>query len=269
MQLLGILNQGHRAGDALVAAAGIDNHRQLTAIHPGIRTGCRLCLGTDGHIISVGRQQSASDVGTVVPQKSLLCNGIVAANLPLQNLLHVTQICRGGKIPDVRHIQHTPVGAALINLRLAHRLFQQHLTVLFNQNDVGVEVRNPNLCPAASLERRHLEVKHMTPIDVLNFNLHPIQIFLDGLLLRGGHLGDDLQFLIRHASHNARRSGGTDALEVTGVGDNHAFHIFNNAAADLEQHPVRQRPQNGSCLGGGIGQRNRLGAAHGGNQFFL
>ena len=54
VQLLGVLDEGHRAGDALIAAAGVDDDRQLTAVHAGIRTGGCLGLGPDRHIVAVG-----------------------------------------------------------------------------------------------------------------------------------------------------------------------------------------------------------------------
>ena len=45
LQLLGVHNDGQRGGQSLVAAAGVDNHRQLTAVHAPVRTGGGVGLG--------------------------------------------------------------------------------------------------------------------------------------------------------------------------------------------------------------------------------
>ena len=74
-QLLCIDNDRYRGRNALIATAGVDDHRLLTAVHAGIGTGCGVCLGTDSYIIALHIQQHTADVGTVVAAQTLLGNG--------------------------------------------------------------------------------------------------------------------------------------------------------------------------------------------------
>ena len=62
---------------------------------------------------------------------------------------------------------------------------------------------------------------------------------------------------------DARRRSCRDATQPTGMGDYHAFDVLDDVAADLHQHPVRQRTQHAAGLGGGVSDGDGLGAAGG------
>ena len=98
VQLLGVLDEGHRAGDALIAAAGVDDDRQLAAVHAGIGAGGGLGFCAVGDIVAVSGQQHPPDVGAVVAQQALFCNGVVVADLPFQQVCHVPQVGGLGKV---------------------------------------------------------------------------------------------------------------------------------------------------------------------------
>lgn len=263
MQLLGVLDEGHRAGDALIAAAGVDDDRQLTAVHAGIRTGGRLGLGPDRHIVAVGRKQHPADVGTVVAQKAFFRDGVVVADLPLQQVGHIPQVGGLGKLPDILHVQKTAVRpAALLRRFVRQRLFVEHLAVLFDQADVGVEVRDAHLCPGIAAALGHNDIEHMALFDVLNGDGHRLQVIPDGSLLVRADLGDDLQLLLGRTGDDACGGRSFHALQVAGVGHDDAFHVLDDAAAHLQLHALGQHAQHLAGLRGGIGQRDGLGAAH-------
>ena len=63
VQLPGIFDQRYGTGDPLVAAAGIDDDRELAAVHTGVGA-CRcpgFCAG--GNVIAGGAQEDCADVG--------------------------------------------------------------------------------------------------------------------------------------------------------------------------------------------------------------
>ena len=53
-QVLGILHNGQRAGDALVARSAHDSDRQRTTIHARVGTGGSTGAGTARHIVGTG-----------------------------------------------------------------------------------------------------------------------------------------------------------------------------------------------------------------------
>ena len=84
--------------------------------------------------------------------------------------------------------------------------------------------------------------------------------------------GDRLQHLhlpLCVAGQSAQRAGRLNAGHAAGIGDPYTAHVFDDVAAALGHDPIGITAQHGSRLGGGIGQRNRLCAAHGGDQLLL
>ena len=89
-----------------------------------------------------------------------------------------------------------------------------------------------------------------------------------GFLL-AGHGRDDLEGLVGLASYDAGGGRRFDALQAVGVGHHHTFDVFDDVAADPDLHPVGHGIQHLTRLGGGIGNGDGLGAAHGGDQLFF
>ena len=96
-----------------------------------------------------------------------------------------------------------------------------------------------------------------------------VHVGADGLFLLVGDLGNDLKDFFRASGDNARGRGGLNALESTGVGHHHAFDVLDDIAAGFHQHLFRLFAQHLPGLGGAIGQRDRLGTAHGGDQLLM
>ena len=240
------------------------------AVHAGIGAGGGLGFCTVGDIVAVSGQQHPPDVGTVVAQQALFCNGVVVADLPFQQVCHVPQVDGLGKVPDVLHVQQAAVGAGI----LLHGLVQQghlvqHRAILLDAADVGVVVRDahPGVVLPATLGDD--DVKHMPLLGVLDGDGHRLQIVPDGRLLFLADLRDDLQLLLGGTGDDACRHRRLHALQVPGVGHDDAFHVLDDAAAHLQLHAVRQHPQHLAGFCRRIGQRDGLGAAHRRDQLLL
>lgn len=67
--------------------------------------------------------------------------------------------------------------------------------------------------------------------------------------LRLRHAGEHLQLGLGVSGHNARRRSCRDTPQPAGMGDYHAFDVLDDVAADLHQHPIRQRTQHAAGLG--------------------
>ena len=65
------------------------------------------------------------------------------------------------------------------------------------------------------------------------------------------------------------RCGGLNALHAIGVGHDDALDILDNVAAYADLDFVRHDAKHIPRLGGGVGDGNRFGAAHGRDQFLL
>src|SRR5699024_4837295 len=141
LQLAGVFDQRDGAGDALVAAAGIDDNRKLAAVHAGVGACGRPCFGAGGDVISAGAQENGADVGAVVAPQPFLRDGGVVADLPVQNAGNVRNVYGGDEVPDVFHVEESAVRATVILAvgdvsvrRFSGRLIQD-VSVLFNQDD--------------------------------------------------------------------------------------------------------------------------------------
>ena len=249
----------NRGSNALIAAAGVDDHRLLAAVHPGIGASGRVSLGPHPHIIAFHVQQDAADVGPVIAPEAFFGNGHVVPDLRVQDRLHVLDVHRMDKVPDVLHVEQAAVGQVLLLVAVDGQV-QQNFAVLFNADDV--EDRDAHLRGVRPLPDRDDDVKGNAVLHMLDLHIGLLQIGADGLRLLRCHIGDDFQLLLRAASHDARRSCGFQPLHIIGVGHDDRLDILDHASAGPDLHPVREFPQRlpGHC--GGIGHRDRLGAAH-------
>ena len=132
-----------------------------------------------------------------------------------------------------------------------------------------MKIRNAHLCVGIPAALGNDDIEHMPLLDVLDGNGHRLQIVPDGSLLVLADLGDDFQLSVCRTGNDARCHSGFHAFQVAGVGHDDALHILNNAAAHLQLHAFGQHAQHFAGFGCGISQRNRFGAAHCRDQFFL
>ena len=209
-------------------------------------------------------QQGLADVGPVIVAQSLLGDGHVTPDLLLQHLLHVLRGKTVGKGHDALHRQAAAVcetAGALGDLPL-----QQYLTAPPDGYHVGVVAHKAHLSAVRAVKNRHLNVEDIGRVGVAYLHRHDLQEGRDGGALRLRHAGEHLQLGLGVSGHNARRRSCRDAPQPAGMGDYHAFDVLDDVAADLHQHPIRQRTQHAAGLGGGVSDGDGLGAAGGGAQ---
>ena len=75
-------------------------------------------------------------------------------------------------------------------------------------------------------------------------------------------IGKHLKLLVGIADGYACGDGGGDALHAAGIGNDNAFYIFDNVAADDDVDLLRYRIEYGTGLRRGIRHCDRLCTAH-------
>ena len=167
------------------------------------------------------------------------------------------------------HIEKGAVRANLARLAGLHLLLENDLSVLLDQDDVGMIIRDPDLRTGITLPLRYDQVKDMVEIHMFDLDLHVVEEVPHFIPLFLADTGDDLQLPVRISRDDPCRCRGRDSLQVVGVRDDDAFHVLDDTAAGLHQHPVRKTSQDRSRLRRSIGQGNRLRTSHGRNQFLF
>ena len=262
----GVDHHGQAGGDALVAGAGEDDHGHLTAAHPGIGPGSRVGLGPLLDVVAVVLQQYPSDLRAPGTPQPLLGDGGVLFDLPQKKLLHSLQRHRIGKADDVLHVEAALVGHMLLG-GVHHRQIPQDLAVALHMDDVGMVVGDAHPRRVVSGNGLDVDVQLAGGFAADHVDIRRAQEVVQGRQGLRGKVRNDLQIPVRVPCHHARSDGGTDALAPSGVGDHHAFDVFQNVAADGGRHPLRQLPQELFHGGGAVGDGDRLGAARGRDQF--
>ena len=276
-QLPRILNDRHRDRDALIAAARVDDDRQLTAAHTGIGGCCCLGNSTVAHIIAVKFQHCRADVRTVIPPQSLLRDAGVVPDLGFQQGADVVDLAGIGKCKDIRDVQQCPVcqttlgrgGVTAALLCLLRGMIQQHFAVSPDQDNIRVVLADAHHGRIAPLPQRHNNVEDKAVVDCLHRDRHLLQEGAHRCLLVRCYSCDDLQRLVRLPADDACRCGGLNALHAIGVGHDDALDILDDVAAHADLDFVRHAAQHIPRLGGGVGDGDRFGAAHGRDQLLL
>ena len=172
--LPGVDDDRYRGRDPLVAAARVDDDGQLAAPHPGIGTRGGGGFGpADGVVRQGGVPDHLADAGPIAVGQPLLGDGHVAGDLTVQQLPHIVNIHRQGKVVDIRHGEKGAVGETALVV-LLHRQVQQHLTVVLQVDNVGVVVGNADLDLVVPPAQGEADVKDQVAVQ----KLHP-----DGVLL--------------------------------------------------------------------------------------
>ena len=232
---------GHGGGDALVAAAGADDHRHLAAVHPGVGPGGAPGPGL-GLDAGAGSQQGGADVGAPVPLKPFSGNGAVALDLSADKGADTIYGYGFNKGKNVFHIENALVLQIVLG-GCACGLLQQDLTVLFYVYQIGVVVGHAGhglVCPGPACET---DVQHTGGFRAGDGYLAAVQIGLDLGSVRLGDTCQHLQLGRGISRHDAHGDGGVNAPAAARIGHHHGFHVFQDIAADLGQHFFRLNAQ--------------------------
>ena len=268
VELLGINHDRQGRRQALIAAAGIDDDRQIAAVHARIRPCSGVGLGAIVDARAVRLQQNAADVRTVVPPQAFLGNRPVQVDLPLEDLLHIGDldlICKGDDILDR---QQAAVGRVLAG-RLLIVLVLQHDTVFLHTDHVGVEARDLDEGAVRSRRDAHLNVKHIVLIRTPDGERRLLQIGADGLYLLRRELREHLKLRIRVVGHDARRGRGRNAAQAVRIRNDDALDIFDDVRTCEHLHRLRQRAERLARKRRTVSHGDGLGTAHGGLQFLF
>ena len=285
-QVTRVHDERHRHGDALVAAAGVDDHGQLAAAHTRVGRRCGARARAHLHVVAVGTQHDAADVRAPVARQPLVGDGAVAGDLAIQHLAHVIQLHGHGEVPDALHRQHAaighPVGRAANG---GHRHVAQHLPVALLAHDVRMEVDDAHERAASRrgagislrVRRLRLRVREHAHDDVevqlrcgaFNRDGRALRIGHDTRNLLGRNLGDHFEAALGAPRHDARSRSGLDPLQAAGMGHHHALRVLDDASAGLHLHAGRFRAQQFARPRGRQRDGDGLGASHRGDELLF
>ena len=112
------------------------------------------------------------------------------------------------------------------------------------------------------------KVKGVLGIGLLHRDVRRFQIGVQFLQVFFRRVGDDFQFFLRFPEAEPCGHGGPQTLASAGVGHHDALYIFDDIAAYDQVRPVRHAAERVPRERCGVGDGDRLGTAHGRNQFF-
>ena len=269
-QILGILHNGQRAGNALIARAAHNGDRQRAAVHAGVGPGGRTGTGAAGDVIGTSTQQCTAHLGAPSVRQALGTDRTVQLNLTLNGSAGVLNVTVLDKVDD-RLNAHRGVGVICRALghhalraggTLPRRLTAYRDTVERVACDVGVVVGNLDDRGMASGRGSHLDVevghtldkRHIAVAGVGEELGHASTVFIVNAL-------EHLERALSVSAHGTQRSRGFDAMHSARVGHGHALDVLDDVARAGNVHMIgfaterlaRQR----RCIGNG----NGLGAA--------
>ena len=255
----------HAGGDALIAGAGANDDGHFAAAHPGVGARRRIGAGLLLKVPALMVQHDGADVGAPVAGQALFGDGHVVLDLAAHQRADIFHIHAVGKLHDPRHTEAGLVCQTLFR-GIADGLLQEDFTILFQQNDVGMVVDNPDARLLPLGFQGQINVENQVRGGRLDVQLYPIHVVPDGGVGLLGHLADNLQLPVRVTGHDAGTDRRGHAVKAPRVGHDDTLDIFDDVAADQQIDLLRQAAEDLSSLGSGIGQGDGLGAAHGGLQ---
>ena len=266
--MLCIAHNRHGGGDALIAGAGDDHDRHLTAAHAGVGPGGGIGARLGADVLRAG-QQRAADGRAPLARKPLLRNGGVAVDLAADHALDARKRHLIGELQNLGKVQH----ALVLQIVLCggdERLVQQHLAVFLHVNDVRVVVCNAHNRPVRAARAGEPDVEHARRVlQVRGRDGRLRGVVPDGLQLRLRHVGNDLQLRILPPGDDARGHCRIDTLHSAGIRHNDAFNVLQNVAADLRQNGLRRAAERFTQHCRTVCDSDRLRTAGGEHQLFL
>ena len=149
---------------------------------------------------------------------------------------------------------------------------EQGDAIPLQKGEVGVvPLDNGPGCNAVCAQKADFNIQELVILGRLHPDDPAVQKCADLSLLLRLQRGQDFQLLVPLTGNDPGGDGSLNAPQAAGVGDDDAFYVLDDIAADGDFDPVRQlRPAASGGVpsgSGAVGQGNGFGAAHGGNQF--
>ena len=154
-----VADDGQGCGDALVAGAGEDDDRQLTAAHARVAAGGGVGSGLGLNVAVALAQKKTADLRAPFPAQPFLGDGGIARDLRGQNRLQQLRRNGVGELHDAAHVQHALVLQMLLR-RSLDRQIEQDLVVMRLVDDIGMAVADANAGPVLAGIDGHADVEH-------------------------------------------------------------------------------------------------------------
>ena len=132
-------NDRNGGGDALIAAARVDDDGHITAAHSCFGSGGGIGFHAGDNAVRIGFADNAPDSETVIPGHSLVGNVHIAANLPFKELADFVNFDLICKHFDCVQRKTGAVGVKPCAGRCA-RFFENGLAVTQNAHDIRMRV---------------------------------------------------------------------------------------------------------------------------------
>ena len=221
-----------------------------------------------GSRMFLGFPDDFSDISAVIIGHTFFCNGHIHTKLRLQYRFYIFYIYGIDKLPDMLHIQKTPVRQVILLFSRYRDIFKD-LSVFLNSYNISMVISNSHLCRICACMNGYFNIKSNTAFQMFHCNRGLFQELFDFLNLFLFHIGDYFQFLFRIPCHNSCRRCRRNAFQMSGMRHDHRFYIFDNTSAGCHFYFIRQYSQCLSRYCRRIGQCNRLGTSHCRYQFFF
>lgn len=219
--------------------------------------------GSRADVRSVNGEQDFADARAVVVFETFFRNCGIVFDLTRNDVFDVLDTHAIGEFHDVFYGQRR---IALAFDFVGCRFLEQDIAVAFDQNDVGVTFCDTD---ARAVLRRNCfdaNVENTAGIRAVDGEFRLVHVARDGGVIFGADSVQNLKFFVRVAERDTCGSGSNDAFESACVGDDHAFDVFEDVAADEDVNRRRHTTQSLACERGGIRDGDRFGAAHRGQQ---
>ena len=271
MPCLGVDHHGDRGGHTLIATSRNDAHGQLTAVHTGVGSRGGVGTGLSTEVAMTAVVQKTADGRAVLAPQAFLGDGHVHGHLSLQKGSDLGQIHLLGVSDDVLHVEEGAVGGLGVGHGLAVAVaVGEILPVPRDGYHVGVAVNEVDghgmMLPCHGGIPRHDQLEGVFGLQLADRGGGSRQESADAVGVGRLQGAQHLQLAVGTARHDTRGHGGFNAVHAVGGGDDHGFDVLDDVAAELHLQRLGIGPQGVAEDGGGVGDGDGLGAAHGRHQ---
>ncbi len=225
--------------------------------------------GATLHVAAEGLEYGAADVGAPVLVETLLRNREIALHLTLQHLADFREIGLLRIREDALQIH--VVARCLVHIALDRArclILFEFLFIAENVADVGVLLLDDDFRRVIVTEDlcRDIEVRRMFRKE--HFAEARCRKLARLFARAVRHIRNDLELLLRVAADKAQNTRDRNSFLTARVRHRDRLYILDDVAGAAELHAARLLAEHFARDRSRVRNRNRLGAAHGRNQFF-